>query len=149
MIKHITVFCALLLLLSGFAIARDRDFGAGIILGSPTGVSGKLWLGGRRTALDAALSVVSDGLYLHVDYLWHDYTALPKPEKGRLPLYYGIGGRISGSDLGARGVIGIEYIFAGYPFDLFFELAPVISLVPDVGFHLTGGLGGRYFFGGR
>jgi hypothetical protein len=130
------------------AAAHGRKAGAGIIIGSPTGVSFKYWMG-NRNAIDAAFSIISkNDLYLHADYLWHDYAALPRPEEGRLPLYYGIGAAVASSDkVGIRGVIGIEYLFADYPFDIFLELAPVLLIAPDVDLTFTGGLGARYFWG--
>jgi hypothetical protein len=140
--------CALLIVPLSLLHARGRDFGAGIAIGNPTGISGKYWLNSRN-AVDGELAFPgSNDVYLHVDYLWHDYNAFPKPEQGRLPLYYGVGGFASVDRVGPRGVIGIEYIFAKNPFDLFLELAPELNIAPSLGMTLTGGIGGRYFFGG-
>jgi hypothetical protein len=123
-----------------------RGFGAGIVIGSPTGINGKYWLGARH-AIDGTLSVLSkDEVYLHGDFLWHDYAAFPKPEEGRLPLYYGVGGVLTSERLGVRGVIGISYIFDGYPFDIFLELAPVMYIYDTFDLRFTGGLGARYYF---
>lgn len=120
----------------------------GIVIGSPTGICGKYWID-RRHAVDGVLAIPKeDDVYLHGDYLWHDFSAFPKPEQGSLPLYYGVGGVVSVDRAGVRGVIGISYIFEGYPFDLFIELAPVLKIAPGAGLFLTGGLGGRYYFGG-
>jgi hypothetical protein len=143
------LFFALILLLSpclSQAASPDR-FGLGIVIGYPLGITGKYWLG-TRNAVDGALAVFGENdLYLHMDYLWHDYRAFPKPEEGKLPLYYGVGGSLaSHHGLGVRGVIGINYLFQGYPFDLFMELGPVLYFAPDVDLTFTGGIGGRYYF---
>ncbi len=145
--KKIVLLCLLGVLPCALS-AQERDMGAGLVIGDPVGISGKMWLS-RRNAVDGAFSVVSGNkLYLHGDYLWHDYAAFPEPEEGKLPLYYGVGARIiSDGQFGVRGVIGIEYIFDGYPFDLFLELAPVLDIAEDAGLRFTGGFGGRYFFG--
>ncbi len=75
--------------------ARDRDLGLGLILGEPTGVSGKLWLS-RTTAMDGAVAwstTRDDELHLQGDFVWHDFELLGV-DRGALPLYYGIGGRV-------------------------------------------------------
>ena len=130
------------------AFCGERDFGAGIAVGLPTGITAKYWLGSSNT-IDAAFGMASgDDVYFHVDYLWHDYHALPLPEEGKLPLYYGVGPVVKSSNhIGIRGVIGIEYLFADYPFDLFIELAPVLTMSPEGDFGFTGLLGGRYYWG--
>lgn len=131
------------------------DFGIGLVVGEPTGLSWKLWKG-RERAWDGALawSFVDDYLHLHVDYLWHDHKIFTV-EKGQLPLYFGVGGTMwSGHrehydkhfNLGARGVAGLEYIFPEAPVDIFLELAPTLGLLPETGFDLQGGLGARIYF---
>lgn len=152
------VILMLLLLMPSIAFARTRpaarhrspaptrDTGIGIIIGMPFGISGKYWLSGRN-AIDGAFSIISkNDLYLHAMYLWHDYSAFPEPEEGKLPFYYGVGPVIYYDNIGVRGVFGIEYIFADYPFDIFIELAPVLTMAPEFNFGFTGGIGGRYFF---
>jgi hypothetical protein len=63
------------------------------------GLSAKLWTG-NSTAIDGAVvwSFGKDSaLHLHADYLFYNFN-LFKVEKGKLPLYYGIGGRIKLAD---------------------------------------------------
>jgi len=161
MLKPLTITVLLLCCIPSMVLAQDNDFGLGIILGEPTGVSAKLWLS-RKSAVDGAIAwsfVDTDHLHLHGDYLWHNYDIIDI-EEGKLPIYYGIGARIrfeskSGhtahstknkSRFGVRGAIGIEYIFATAPFDLFFELAPIMDLIPGSDFSLNAALGFRYFF---
>ena len=163
MLKSLTIALFLLCCIPSMVLAQDNSFGLGIILGEPTGVSAKLWLS-RRSAVDGAIAwsfVDTDHLHLHGDYLWHNYDIIGiNVEKGKLPLYYGIGARIrfesrpghiahsteDKSRFGVRGVFGIDYIFATAPFDLFFEIAPIMDLVPSSDFSLSAALGFRYFF---
>jgi hypothetical protein len=135
---------------SGRLAAQDDSLGLGIILGEPTGISLKYWTGGR-TAIDGGVAWSfsnKDSLHLHMDYLVHDFNIL-KAKKGRLALYYGIGGRAKieeRSRVGVRIPIGINYLFGDAPLDIFFELAPLLDLVPGTEFGLTGGIGIRYYF---
>ncbi len=133
-----------------------NSFGIGLVAGEPTGISWKLWTD-KDKAWDGALawSFIDNGyLRAHVDHLWHDNNAL-EVEKGLLPIYYGIGGTIWAGDrtqydkhfnFGARGIIGMEYIFSEAPVDIFIELAPTLNLIPETGLDLQGGIGVRFFF---
>jgi len=147
----VPVLLVALALIGGPASARDRDFGLGIVIGEPTGVSGKLWLS-KTTAIDgvAAWSFRDEAAFhVHGDFLIHDFNLL-KVDKGSLPVYYGIGGRMKfesdDSRVGARVPVGLAYIFEGRRVDLFFEIAPLLDLVPDTDFWINGGIGVRYFF---
>jgi hypothetical protein len=132
------------------AAAQDRGVGLGLILGEPTGVSLKSWTG-PRTAIDAAAawSFDRDGsVHLHVDYLIHDFNLI-RTRTGRLPVYYGIGGRLRLEDktrIGVRLPVGMCYIFDDAPFDIFVELGPVFDLVPRTELTVAGFIGFRYYF---
>jgi hypothetical protein len=122
-----------------------------LVLGEPTGVSGKLWLS-RTTAMDGAVAwstARDDELHLQGDFVWHDFGLLGV-DRGALPLYYGIGGRVRlnrGSDrLGVRFPIGLAYIFEGSRFDVFMEAAPTLDLVPRTDVEAAAGVGVRYYF---
>jgi hypothetical protein len=133
-----------------FVQAQEKGFGIGIVVGEPTGVSGKLWLGGQN-ALDmaAAWSFKGDGnLLLQADYVWHSFNLI-SVSSGKLPLYYGIGGRVILSDdplLGVRVPVGLDYMFSGAPVDIFLEIVPILDLIPSTDFDIGGGLGVRYWF---
>jgi len=143
-------------LLCGSASAQNRKFGLGIMLGEPTGLSAKLWIG-KNTAIDGALawsfgSIGAFGyqgaLYVHADYLFHNFNLI-KVEKGRLPVYYGIGASVvlaSSVGVGIRIPIGLEYVFADAPFDIFLEIVPMLAVVSGTSFGVNAGLGARYFF---
>jgi hypothetical protein len=129
--------------------AQSEGFGIGLIIGEPTGISGKYWTG-EKTAFDGgvAWSFVDQGaLHVHADYLVHLYDVIPVAN-GALPLYFGGGGRINvGQDfvLGARGVVGLNYHFSGAPVDVFIEIAPVFDFLPSTRLSMNGGIGVRYF----
>lgn len=85
----------ILMVAAASAPAQDDDFGIGIIVGEPTGISVKNWLT-HKTALDFAVawsfSGREDALHVHGDYLIHDFSLIPVDEE-QLPVYYGIGVR--------------------------------------------------------
>lgn len=116
-------------------------FGIGVVLGEPSGVSGKYWLG-EQTAIDGAFGYsFGDRFRVSMDYLVHT-NAFEAPE---FPLYYGVGGAISGDRgyiaksrtgdfaLGARGVVGVSYLFTRAPLDAFLEIAPIVFIAPPIG----------------
>lgn len=129
---------------------QDRGLGLGIVLGEPTGLSIKSWTG-RTTAFDlaAAWSFGRDGsLHIHADYLFHNFDLL-RTRTGRLPVYYGIGGRIlfeGKTRVGVRIPVGLCYLIADVPIDIFFELGPVFDLAPRTEVTFAAGIGFRYFF---
>jgi hypothetical protein len=139
------------------------DIGVGISLGEPTGLSAKAWLD-QQHALDfaASWSFEDDRIALYGDYLFHFWDALgPKAKHSafRLPLYIGIGGKISlGSGgkghfdkddnvgLGVRVPLGVTMVFTEAPFDIFLEITPGILLVPKSSFDFDAALGARFYF---
>ncbi len=130
--------------------AQDRGFGLGIILGEPTGVSFKKWVG-RREAFDVAVAWSFEGegaIHIHADYLFHNFR-LFNIEKGDLVFYYGIGGRVKTVDktqVGVRIPLGLSYLFEKDPVEIFFELGPILNLTPKTLFRMTTGVGIRYYF---
>jgi hypothetical protein len=138
------------MILAGSA-ASQGGFGLGIILGEPTGVSGKAWLT-DRTAIDmAAAWSFSDeaALHLHADYLFHNFDLITV-DTGQLPIHFGIGARVKFEDeskLGVRIPVGLTYIFSGTPIDIFFEIVPILDLVPDTEFEANAAIGARFYFG--
>ena len=130
--------------------AQQKDFGLGIILGEPTGVSGKLWTSSEN-AFDfaAAWSFQDDGhLLLQADYVWHIFRLIPV-SSGRLPFYVGVGGRVVFADdptIGVRVPLGLDYMFSNAPVDIFLELVPILDLAPSTDFDFGAGIGARYWF---
>jgi hypothetical protein len=130
--------------------AQAETFGIGVILGEPTGVSAKLWIGDSMAVdLAAAWSFVKESAFhLHADYLFH-FRDLIEVSKGSLPLYLGVGGRFrfeKNFKFGVRIPVGLEYLFEDVPLDVFAEVGPIVDLVPATGFDIGGGIGVRYFF---
>lgn len=148
--KKIFLIMSVVTIMACTGYSQDRGFGLGIVLGEPTGLSAKYWTS-RTNAFDfaAAWSFKGDGhLLLQADYVWHEYNLI-RVESGRLPFYFGIGGRVIFSDdplVGARIPIGLDYQFAGAPVDIFLEIVPILDLIPSTDFDLGGGLGVRFWF---
>ena len=151
--KSLTTLVLVLIFLSlpGKGLTYEKnDFGLGIILGSPTGLSAKLWLN-KNNALDAAVAWSFGGkgrLQLHGDYLWHNFSLI-KVEEGNFPLYYGLGFRVNFGDeteAGVRFPIGLNYLFSRVPFDIFIEVVPVLQVVKKTDFEIDGAIGARFFF---
>jgi hypothetical protein len=159
----------LVLLLTSSALltkAQDSGFGLGIMIGAPTGISAKAWVGGDRAiGMGLAWGTRHSGyLHLHADYLFHNMDLI-QVGSGQLPLYYGPGLRLrswgndgywhrgrfyedggSHVDLGVRFPVGLAYLFEGAPVDIFLEVVPTLDLVPSTSFEVDGGLGARYWF---
>lgn len=136
--------------LAGLSFGQNGDIGLGIILGEPTGLSAKLWTGKTR-AFDAgaAWSFVSGGFFqVHGDLLFHNFD-LFKAYTGKWALYYGFGGRVKFADqtiVSVRVPIGISYQFEKTAIELFFEVVPMLDLLPATEVGISGGAGFRYFF---
>jgi hypothetical protein len=149
--RSILIGFVAVMILAGSAAAQG-NFGMGIILGEPTGVSAKLWLT-DRTAVDmaAAWSFSDEGAFhLHADYLLHNFDLI-NVNQGRLPVHFGIGARVKFEDkskFGVRIPVGLTYIFDGAPIDIFFEIVPILDLIPDTEFEANAAIGARFFFGG-
>ncbi len=132
------------------SLSQDRGFGAGIILGEPTGLSAKAWVS-HQNAVDFGLAYSFRGkgyFHLHADYLWHFPNVIQSPE--RIPLYTGIGGRLAvGSGSGVFGIripFGIAYWLSSAPIEFFLEIAPILDLAPATELSGNGGIGARYYF---
>jgi hypothetical protein len=146
---------------AGKSFEANKTFGLGLMLGAPSGLSGKYFLSSDN-ALDFGVGAIGyyrgrSGLHLHLDYLWHPVSLASVPEF-ELPLYFGIGGRFfdfdddgdTGAAFGLRAPLGIAFDFTNVPLDVFFELALVIDFFSgyrdDVGADINGAIGIRYYF---
>jgi hypothetical protein len=92
-----------------------------------------------------------DMFHFHMDYLIHRFDIIRASIP--LPLYYGAGVQYEyrkywehDSWLGVRGAFGIDFMPRTIPFDFFFELGPVMFIIPGPDFQLNGGIGARYWF---
>lgn len=135
---------------AGFCQANKGDFGAGVILGSPSGLSAKLWTS-HTSAFDFGVGwdfQNQNSVYMNADYLWHNFN-LFDVNQGQLPLFYGIGGRLTAGGTGRVGIripVGVDYLFEKDPIDVFFEVAPILDLAPSTQFDANAGIGIRYYF---
>jgi hypothetical protein len=133
-------------------INQSGSFGLGPLVGEPTGLGMKLWLS-EKTAVDAGAGwsfVEPDGFQLHGDFLYH-LTDLIRVEGGKLPLYFGVGGRVKfveqgDNRAGLRFPVGISYLFPDTRLEAFAEVAPVLDLAPAAKLEWNGGIGLRYYF---
>ena len=138
---------ALSLFLPANVQAQD-EIGVGFIIGEPTGLTAKKWFNDRN-AVDAGLawSFSNDAsLNIHADYLYH---RIYHRYERRIPIYFGIGGRMVLNDdtsMGIRFPIGVGKTFIQQPIELFLEIVPVVEIVPDSDFDLNGAIGARYYF---
>lgn len=151
--KLILSLCLLLISQIGFA----REYQLGVVLGAPTGISGKMELE-KNKAVDAvvAYSLEHDrALEIHSDYLIENAYSFNIKAPSPLELYYGIGGRLivihGGShdgDLafGPRAPIGVNYKIVNPNVEFFGELALAFDVVPETSLYLEGGIGIRYRF---
>jgi hypothetical protein len=152
--KRMTFLIAILVVCVAFqADAKPRgNFGLGIIIGEPTGIDGKLFLS-ESNAVEGAVAWSLSGnnnVHLQAEYLYHNYTLITV-EKGQLPLFFGVGGRVAFREnaddlIGIRIPVGLAYEFEGGVFDVFGELVPILELHPDTEFDLEGAIGGRFWF---
>jgi hypothetical protein len=139
------------------ANAQSKKFGLGVMLGEPTGLSGKLWTG-NNNALAFGLGWSTyhpryndngTHVHFHLDYLWHTFDAIRSEEN--FAFHYGIGARFKdrGGDNGSiavRGVFGLNWLPSDMPIDIFLEIAPSLELTPSTGFAIDGALGARFYF---
>lgn len=157
--------------------SRSR-FGLGLELGAPTGLAGKYFLGGM-VAVQGGVGVMRDdwyyryhdGLHVHAEVVWHP-VVLARTSGVTIPLHLGVGARLLDLDgrcwdgngwvpcdndthVGVRAPIGVSFLFARVPMDLFVELALVVDVLHlDRGPYMDnydragidGSLGGRFYF---
>lgn len=124
-----------------------QDFGAGLGLGQPFGVTAKYWLS-STTAVDAFAGYhFNSNFDVHADYLLHTFSSFDVTN-GRLPFYAGLGARINlgnSSDLGMRIPFGASYLMPTNPVEAYVELAPVVKLAAHFGFDMDGQVGVRIY----
>lgn len=142
---------------------KGRNFGIGVIVGEPTGLTAKIW-----TQKDIALALSIGNSYLGslrigMDYLWH-FNAF---NSSAVNLYAGPGVAVGigessgwwykdkdqkwykGSDeigLGVRGVLGINIVPRDSPIEIFGEAGLMVGVLPGTYANFEGALGIRFYF---
>lgn len=162
--KHLSLFLFTLgIIFSGHLAQAQHDFGLGVQLGDPTGVTGRYKLS-KENSIDGAIGTGNhDDLNIHADYLWHHYQ-LFRIGRAWFDSYFGPGLRLRDRDkncrkntncndddddgiaIGPRGVGGLMFDFKEPRIELFVELAAVLEVVPDSDGDVDFSTGGRYFF---
>lgn len=148
--KSLFIIVSFIIMFSGHSFSQNKKIGAGIILGEPTGFSFKYWLS-EKTAIDAGFvwSFVDENAFqIQSDYLIHNFNLIEMPT-GKLPFYFGLGGRLKfATDVifGVRVPLGLDYLFDEAPVDVFFEVVPTLDVIPKTDFTLSAAIGARYFF---
>lgn len=146
--KKTILILSIMFALTGIANSQGK-IGLGIIVGEPTGISGKMKVSDVNS-FDGAVGWSFNkysALHLHADYLYNVVKI-----GSELPLYLGVGGRIKlsssseDSRIGLRIPIGIVYQPSSKPFDLFIETVPMFDIAPTSEFNWNAAAGVRYYF---
>lgn len=144
-------------MISSTSWGQKKDFGFGLLVGAPTGFTGKYWLPASDAVLQGFIGGGFGGVTLGGDYLFYS-DAFDHPD---FPFYVGpglfigssaVGGpmyEINSLGLGVRGMFGISYLFPKNPFELSFELGPALYLSPKVGMGIGGGIAFRFYPSGK
>jgi hypothetical protein len=159
--RRLSIFVLITLCLNATVHAQRGQTAVGVIVGEPTGVSFKHWLD-DRSAIDAALGWSFESrtsVHLHADWLWHDFSIF-SPDRGELPLYYGVGLRFKGGRddnrpgrgdrgkdrFGVRVPVGVAYHLDNRPLEFFAEIVPILDLAPSTKLNLNAAIGARWYF---
>ena len=129
----------------------ENRFGAGLMVGEPTGLSLKYWLN-ESLAIDGGIGQSfhrDNGVQVHSDVLWHMFGLIDSSH-GRWAPYFGAGVRgkfESGDDaFGFRLPLGITYMLEQHPIDVFFEVAPILDVTPSSRGSFNVAAGARFWF---
>ncbi len=145
----------LFLVLVGLANAQPGPFGAGVVLGPTTGAS----LAWRPSAWNAVQSAIgwdlsASRIDASVDYL-RSLTIVEPVASVRMPVYVGIGGGVvteepgmfgEGAGVAARVPVGVSVFFEQVPIEVFAQVVPQLRVLPNTGFGVDAGVGGRFYF---
>jgi len=183
-----------------------QDWGIGIRLGDPSGITLKKYMSSNALELSVGRTHLFNGRgwydkgfnkwYNNKNFGYNDYdyvgynssvplgiqihylfqksiTEVAEEEISGLDWYFGFGGqlrfqnysydyrykltnksdwvykteRVTDFDIGADGVIGLEYTFSGAPISVFLDMTLFMEIVDDpFRFWFQGGIGGRYNF---
>jgi hypothetical protein len=161
-VKMIPILILIMLILSTVLPTQIfAKFGFGVMLGDPTGLSIKQWKSAKNAvAGGVAWSLKNDGsLHVHADYVHHNYRLFEGAfRSGSFPAYFGMGVRLIINDRSSRGEskddsrigirfpLGVNYLFADAPFDIFFELVPIFEVIPETTMSMNASIGARIYF---
>ncbi len=142
----------------------QHNFGAGVVIGDPTGLTAKYYRD-KKNAVDLALSFGGGrNVYLHSSWLWLR-EKLFNIDEYPVNWYFGFGGRFFVADHGhrhgpfghhdhddedthfaARAPFGLRMNFTDPRAEIFSEISFAMDVVPAMDFDLDFGIGARYYF---
>ena len=146
--RRVFMTVMVVLIAMGAAAPAVAQTSVGVMLGEPSGLSAKQWIG-DNSAVDLAVAwsfLAGGSFYVHVDYQQHfdDFDI----DEGDLHWFVGGGAKMAVSSsalsLGVRVPLGLFYVFEDVPIELFLEVAPGIDLFPAFLINGGGGIGVRY-----
>ncbi len=151
----IIVALATIALLPLGSLAQDANWGIGLRLGNPTGLSAKKYLGASNgLELAFGTNLEGNGFELLGHYLFH----FPIKKYEGLDWYYGFGlqirqkryklsDNVEESDFGGDLVLGVEHHFQNVPLTIFMDAVLFVELLNNpFSIAIDGGLGIRYNF---
>lgn len=166
--KYKNALLVLIILLTAAPVLKayapmGKDFGFGIMLGEPTGLTAKLW-----TQKDMAFAFSIGSSYLGklrigADYLWHfnafNSTVVNMYAGPGLAIGIGESGGWWYNDknkkwykkndelgFGMRGVFGINVVPKKSPLEFFGEIGVMVGFLPDIYSNAEGAIGMRFYF---
>ncbi len=151
--RKIILLFALALGLNVSAQDYKGHYGIGLALGEPSGFSIKKFNNNSEAfqyTLGYSTVKGEEGINIGADFLLHNYDFITA-EKGSIPFYYGAGIHLksynnAGNQIYARVPLGVAYEVADFPFDVFFEFAPGIAVIPKPELVTNFAIGGRFYF---
>ncbi len=145
----------------------DGRLGAGVVIGSPTALTGKYWTASDQ-AIDFGISFSSyRWTMLYGDYHWYWPEIFGHKNRfvSQLSLYVGVGGGLtfwserrdcskwvcertgeSGTAIFARVPVGVEWYPTKPPLGVFVEIVPSFTILPGTSGFFDVGVGIRYYF---
>ncbi len=138
---------ALFILAAAASPAPSGQFGAGLILIDPSGLSAKAWLRGS-TAVAAGIGWSSESghyLHIHADLLFMA-VRIASDRNLNLDFYLGAGGKVIFRDYDSawfRVPLGVDFTLRRSPLNFFFEVVPTFNFST---LKLFGAIGFRYTF---
>lgn len=151
----------MLLTITTYSQAR-KEWGFGISIGDPTGLTAKYNVNQINAWNFNLGSSYFGGLRIGADYLWHfnafnsRYVAMHAGFGGVLgfgtgkSFFYKDRGdlfyiRDRGVGVAVRGIVGIDFYPGSSPFEIYFELGPLLGFIPKTGGALDLALGFRFY----
>ena len=147
----------LISLLQLFQNCFATEYQLGVVLGAPTGISGKASVDSKHSVdMVLAYSLADElGLEFHADYLVEKAHSFGTSGGNPFELYYGIGARVVAITrgkheddvaFGPRTPLGVTYRINNPKVEFFGELALAFDIIPATNLDLEGGVGLRYRF---